>query len=307
MSLSRLLKPRQSIQENEQKERELVEQEKIDELLRSLDQQRSQGNHFVAIQTDYRLDSSLSFSQYTFKECRLITLIGEIHNLMWNCSGDSLTVAQYCKMAVERNPKCRIMLEFNHKTYVPSIGSEAIKTIVKSLEAIGRTNQIIPFDKRDDFLTQFYHYSLYQKSEADFVAFGYKNVFDHYVTPFYENIKFFDLNPATDLDIIGYLHNKFLPEMGQTFDHISEELNRNTDLKKIRVKLWHAWKKVCDFFILSNILSSEDIDEYIVIVGEEHKQNIDIVINSLPNVTRLNLQYNKNQSDCVSLFKSYLV
>lgn len=81
-----------------------LEQEKFNQLLVDLNQQRSQGKHFVVIQTNYKLDSSISFSQNIFKNQRLITLIGERHDLTWKCPDDSLTVAQYCNMAVTRNP-----------------------------------------------------------------------------------------------------------------------------------------------------------------------------------------------------------
>ena len=312
MSLSRLKDM------NDRKEEKVrLDQEKFNELLRNLDQQRSQGSHYVVIQTNYKLDSSVSFSQYIFNlylavpaallHQRLVTLIGERHDLNWKCPEDSLTVAQYCNMAVTRNPKCRIMLEF-HPSMVPSTSqSEAIKTTVTSLQSINRTNQIIPFDKRDDFLTRFHHQNLYHASIADFIAFGHENVFNYYVKTFYDNRNLFDLNTSYDPNIMKYLHETFFQDITSHFDNIRDKLNKGEDLQNIRDGLWSAWKKVCDFFILKEVLGSDDIDEYIVIVGKNHTYNLDRILQSIPYVTTLNLQDGKNSSDCVTLFQSFLV
>ena len=301
-----LAKLLQSIKDRQEERNRLI-QEKFDELLRNLDQQRSQGKHFVAIQTNYMLDSSLSFSQNMFKDQRLITLIGERHDLTWKCPGDSLTVAQYCKMAVERNSKCRVMLEF-HPSMDPLINqSEAIKTIFTSLQCINKTNQIISFDKRDDFLTRPYHQNLYHASQPDFIALGHQNVFNYYVKPFSDNFKLFDLNTSYDSDIMRYLHDIFLKDIIPHFEIIGAKLNKGEDLLNIRNGLWHAWKKVCDFFILKEIFSPDDIDEYIVIVGKKHTDNLDGLLPSTPYVKNINVQYSKNKGDCVTLFQSYLV
>ena len=293
-----------------------LEQEKFNQLLVDLNQQRSQGKHFVVIQTNYKLDSSVSFSQYIFKNQRLITLIGERHDLTWKCPDDSLTVAQYCNMAVTRNPKCMIMLEF-HRSMNPSTSqSVAIKTTVASLESIGKTIQIIAFDKRDDFLTRFHHQNLYHASIADFIAFGHENVFNYYVKTFYDNRNLFDLNTSYDPYIMKYLHETFFQDITSHFDNIRDKLNKGEDLLNIRNGLWYAWKKVCDFFILKEIFSpdgtrhthtSSSIDEYIVIVGKNHTYNLDTILPSIPYVTTLNLQDGKNSSDCVTLFQSFLV
>ena len=302
MSLAKLLKPIN----DRQKERE----QKFNDLLITLNQQRLQGKHFVAIQTNYMLDSSISFSQYIFKNKRLITLIGERHDLKWKCQEDSLTVAQYCKMAVERNQKCRVMLEF-HPSVDPSTSqSESIKTIFTSLQSINKTSQIISFDKRDDFLTRFYHHNLYQAPQEYFIDLGHKKVLNHYVKPFYDKFTLFGLNDATagtTDKATRYLYDIFLKDLISRFEDISNKLNRHEDLQNIRQELWHAWKKVCDFFILKDILGSDDIDEYIVIVGKKHTDNLNQILPTIPYLTRLNFQDGKNQSDCVTLFKSYLV
>ena len=103
------------------------------------------------------------------------------------------------------------------------------------------------------------------------------------------------------------LYDIFLKDIHSHFDDISNKLNRHEDLQNIRQELWHAWKKVCDFFILKDILGSDDIDEYIVIVGKKHTDNLNQILPTIPYLTRLNFQDGKNQSDCVTLFKSYLV
>ena len=293
-----------------QEERNRLVQEQFDELLRNLDQQRSQGKHFVAIQTNYMLDSSLSFSQNIFKDQRLITIIGERHDLTWKCLGDSLTVAQYCKMAVDRNSKCRVMLEFNSSMDPLISQSEAIKTIFTSLQSINKTSQIISFDKRDDFLTRFYHNNLYHAPKEYFIHLGHKKVFEHYVKTFYDKFTLFGLNDTTHNttdEATRYLYDIFLKDLISRFEIISEELNKGEDLQKIRDGLWHAWGKVCDFFILKDILGPDDIDEYIVIVGKKHTDNLNQILATIPYLTRLNLQDGKNKGNCVTLFQTYLV
>ena len=104
-----------------------------------------------------------------------------------------------------------------------------------------------------------------------------------------------------------YLHETFFQDITSHFDNIRDKLNKGEDLQNIRDGLWSAWKKVCDFFILKEVLGSDDIDEYIVIVGKNHTYNLDRILPSIPYVTTLNLQDGKNSSDCVTLFQSFLV
>ena len=60
------------------------------------------------------LNSSQNVCQYIDCETgRLLTMIGEFHDETFKCGKDSINISQYCKERLEKNSKCKVMLEYH--------------------------------------------------------------------------------------------------------------------------------------------------------------------------------------------------
>ena len=143
----------------------------------------------IFIQTPLKLDSTISFSQYIYKSQKLITIIGENHLQQFNCVKPSLSLADYCLKIVNRNPNCKIMLEFNksvpiYNKKIQGIYSPAIQSIYSLFHDKSKLDCIIPFDERPFFLSPQGHKNLYR---SNFSQVSYKDIEKKFVTPFGAN------------------------------------------------------------------------------------------------------------------------
>lgn len=288
--------------------RKILSEEELDFYVKQTELSKKTGKEVIFIETDTYLNSATSFSQYIYSNVRLITMIGELHNIKFTCGSSSMSVAEYCMTALQRNPKCVVMLEFGLQTDPRSINSANIVETYTMLSKSNYTQQIVPFDMRPFFLTQAIQNDLYGDR---YNLYDQKGVFDAFITPFYtkwrENPTIFSLSGNYTQEAGRYLTEVYFTDMKNTFDLIAAEINGGVPLKDIHLKLNHAWKKVSDYFVLTLLLRVDDIDEYIILLGEEHRFNLEKILTSFPDMLTLNTQSNKKQSDCVSLYSSYLL
>ena len=93
------------------------------------------------------------------------------------------------------------------------------------------------------------------------------------------------------------------------FNSIDKQIAEKQPLYNIRANLLDAWKCVADFFIIRDIFEKDNnIDEYIIIVGEAHRENIHKIFNRIPDNLLKTLgepQKGKTEGNCVRLFQSY--
>ena len=235
--------------------------------------------HIVFVETDEKLESAISFSQYVFNGNRLITLIGELHNKTFKCgkNAKSISICDYCEQAVLNNPKSRVLLEYSNggKRCKPDdpyqMNSYSIRSICKKIEKIGKKNQLIPLDKRPIFLSR--------KVQDDLYGKGWKKYKLHedfekaFVDPFFNNKEYFDSIPP--------FLQKYYNDMVSFFENIKKKISNKEELDIIHRELHDAWKLVADYFIIKEMLNdTNDVNEYILIIGEAHRINIDDVFNS---------------------------
>ena len=270
--------------------------------------------NIVFEETNNQLESAVSFSQHVFNGTRLITLIGELHNKSFKCNAPSLSISSYCKKAVQRNPNCRVILEYCNgnekiKSDDPSrMGSKSIRMTFKCLDKIGKKNQIIPLDYRPYFLTR--------RGQNDLYGSGWKSYKTHdkirqfFIVPFLTSVespKIFNLNSISP-NVSVYL-KLYFDEMVSFFNSIDKQIAEKQPLYNIRANLLDAWKCVADFFIIRDIFEKDNnIDEYIIIVGEAHRENINKIFNKIPDNLLKTLgepQKGKTEGNCVKLFQSY--
>ena len=76
----------------------------------------------------------------------------------------------------------------------------------------------------------------------------------------------------------------------------------------IKNKLFDAWKLVTDYFIIRKILKQDNlrIDEYILIVGEAHRVNIEMLFKELNTLVQQigNTQFGE-KTKCVKLYETF--
>lgn len=276
----------------------------LDNFFAKLELQKRVGKQLLFVETDNQLESSVSFSQYIFSNMRLITLIGERHDKAFGCNSNGIPISEYCNNSVTRNPKCIVMLEYNSVDDPLRIGSEAIRTTYNTLNKAGKTNQIIPFDTRSFFLSS--------RGQNDLYGDGYnaynttEKIGNAFIEPFYqkqrENPKLFNLEGNYDKSAKKYLLHTYYPDLQKTFEYIAISLNKGNP-KDINQMLKDAWKKVADYFILRTILKNDDVDEYIIVVGDSHRINLQAVF-TFPFFTQLNNQHGSS-GNCVRLYQTY--
>lgn len=266
-------------------------------------------NHVVFVQTDEKLESAISFSQYVFNGIRLITLIGELHNTSFKCGDNvkSISICNYCKQAVSKNTKTRVLLEYSNggKKCKPDdpyqMNSYSIRSICKKIEKIGRKNQLIPLDKRPIFLSRKVQDDLYGKGWKKYKLHeDFKKAF---IDPFFNNKEYFDSIPP----FLQTYYNK----MVLFFKKIEKKISKKEDLDSIHRELHDAWKLVADYFIIKEMLNDRnDVNEYILIIGEAHRINIDDVFDSLSKKTHIKIQKlgstrHGKKNSCVELYETY--
>lgn len=285
---------------------ELEEDELFNTFLRQLELEQNIGRHAAFVQNYQTLNSSTSFSQYNFNNIRLITMIGELHEQVWDCPQPHTSISEYCKQSVERNPNCKIMLEYNGGDNPMTIGSQAVRDTYSILTRIGRQDAIIPWDYRAFFLTPEGQDSLYGNYNRYLQS--WEDVFAWFIKPFFDKQRndpyLFALNPQEyNPNIINYMIT-YRQEIETKFRSISELINSHQPniAGRVHLELKEVWGNVADWYILRNLLRNDNIDEYILIVGQAHYTNLRKRLTETANL--LNEQSNKNRLDCVQLFQT---
>ena len=320
--------------------------------------------NIVFVTSTQNIDSAISLSQYIYNGVILITFIGELHKKTFKCDEPSLSIATYCKNAAERNPNCRIMLEYGSQDDVNKWPECTIKETFESLKKLqlesDRSSQVIPFDERPNIIGIDKQHDLYWTDWSSFDTDKYGNVYDYiskcYVKPFFDKVESKDdiglikllpsrffLNKESrgileSRDNLVSYHNilikrfEFIKTLIEQKKSIEKTLNKQKksieeilieqkkSIDEIKKNLQIFWSQVTDFYVLKKLFmsspSNPNIDEYIVLIGEYHKQNITDLINFYSKSCRdKDLYYslvdkNKNIDKdgkivCVNIFKTY--
>jgi len=274
---------------------------------------KSIGKYTVFKETGYVLESAVSFSQYIVNCNVLVTLIGEKHEKTFKCNAPSLTISEYCAKAVDRNPNCRIILEYycggeNIKADNPTqLNSDSIKNTYIQIKKNGHEKQILPLDYRPAFLTRGGQDDLYGDGWKK-----YKNcdeIIKAFIHPFWKGSDKFGMkNPQFySLKVRRFLEG-YYQKICSVFAEVEIYCKNHANLKDIRGKLFDAWKLVTDYFIIRKILKQDKlyIDEYILIVGEAHRINIEMLFKQLNSLVQQigNIQFGE-KTKCVNLYETF--
>jgi hypothetical protein len=271
-------------------------------------------DNIVFVETKLNIHCAISFSQYIFNEKILITFIGELHKEKFKCDGPSISIAEYCTNAVQRNKNCRVFLEFNKDENIDKLNLEGstLKETFVSLRSRLMVSRIIAFDERPRLITRKKQDELYwldwsscSFNEGDFRGDVYKYILDYYIEPFktkdkiflYESSEFINKGSYNQLQNYYQLFlqkqlfaiEQFIKDEQSKFDVVQKKSESLTEeeskslikqflsksLKIIQERyLQYFWAKVSDFYLLQELFTVNDCNECIVLLGEEHKRNI---------------------------------
>jgi len=232
---------------------------------------------------------------------KLITIIGEHHlcnKTKISSTENNITIDKFILERISNNNNIKIMLEYIPELEdVNNIQSININLIYNTLLNNGHKHKIIPFDKRYYFLNipTYFDY-LFTAKEFDSKKF----ISDAFIDPFYiyYNLFFFDKSLYSE-KTQKYLSD-YLNSINNNFKNIYNEIEKKEQIY-IKKKLIEQWIKVCDFFVLTEILKDKDeINEYIILIGDSHKKHLeDIFKNEIvartSNGNLSGLYYNKQK------------
>lgn len=317
--------------------------------------------NIIFVESQEFIDSAVSFSQYIFDGKRLITIIGELHTTPFQCPQPSITIAQFCKNAVSRNHNCRVLLEYNKSDNVcpPSEWSECevLRTTYNELKE-SNESQMIPSDIRPSFITrkeQNYLYgTTHTRMDPTSMHQEYKYIREKFVNTFMKNFEIPSLEIPVILQkktpklldqknfhpvIYEFFKYYYVNHMIVRFQNIDKLIREKQEIYlpdgrevqgSIYEKLKEAWAAVSDFFIMKYLFAINDnINEYILIVGDGHRYNIQRAfeyINSKIKIPKnvldldeldesllkenilhkLNDHTPKNEQDCATVFQTYI-
>ena len=277
---------------------------------------------FIKNKKDSRLQSAVSFVQYAINliptelqvNNRLLTLIGETHDLTFECAQDkkSTTVAKYTFNILKQNEYATALLEIDpnfidikelwpHSAPIRELLdlAQGSPDILKRIVGYDWRNYWIRADKRE---------VLYQ-DPTKFLTFTQDEILQYYIKPYTLKIQKdapFWIDPSRyDPKTYSFLTIAFPDDLNIMNKGISDLILKKWDTdkstrEKILFDLKHFWKKVTDWNILKQVFYISDTDSIIAIMGEAHRENMsDIFKNQVP---LINLKGRKNK--CISLFET---
>lgn len=145
--------------------------------------------HMFFVETDTKLQSAMSFSQYALpvgRSFRLITLIGEQHTYEFKCEKDNpaISVAEYALRTLKNNSRAQILLEIDQADISDSSSWPQSVPILKILKkAKKKDSRIIGYDMRNVWLKTSYREILYHYDNI-VQLFSKDQVIEFYVKPF---------------------------------------------------------------------------------------------------------------------------
>lgn len=244
------------------------------------------------------IENIFHISQYCINN-KLITLFGEYHTVEHISKKLPYykPLSEFVGEKLQENEKSKILLEFGPYTSTPDkIGSSNINMIYKKTIELNLIDRIIPFDFRFNCIDIHDYFKYILIPNPYFEKLPTEVIYHKFIKPFFEKNDFFanelvirsDDNPH----FMGYLKSEYYPGIYRSFHFIHQELKKIQEkeegeildlyfknMDEIRIAILTQWMKVADFFILKSIFKTDDIDEYIILMGDSHRKHLEDVLN----------------------------
>lgn len=274
------------------------------------------------MESDTRLKSAISFEQYAFpihSQFRLLTIIGEQHELEFDCKdSNQISIMKYA-LETLKNPLAEVLLEIDPafidkpEHWPKSIPIRGILEVAQKDPKL--LSRIKGYDWRNYWLGAHERELLYHSMDK-MVSLSMKKILDIYVAPL--SIKWkgsFHLVPNFyNKDAYHFLTYVFLKKLDQTMTHIHDKVITRWDIKRARgeklaarraivISLRHFWKEITDWNMLTELFRISKTDTIISIMGEDHRRNLTEVFKGLQLLTAQKGEEGK----CVSLMKTVYI
>lgn len=249
----------------------------------------------------YFLRDILNLSQFTIDfpktDKKLITLIGEYHNEKIECGSypdeDVINIADYLKN-ISSSVNKKVVLEYDKFLCSSESIVECSLNIKYTLENIDfkkyKNIKKIAMDFRTQFLGLKNQYILYNNPEL-ILGYSTKDILNIYVDTFFlqieEKSKF--LKGEKYNKFINILFSDYLPKINSQFQNLGRLISdkwgemSEKDKNDVIISLKNVWSDLSDYYIIREFFKVEDIDEYVIVVGKNHYDNIYNYLITLPN------------------------
>ena len=261
----------------------------------------------VFFQGNNYLDSAIKFSQYIYDNRKLVTIIGEDHNLTFTCNQNPMSIAEYVKKIVMKNKNSKVLLEYNEGNNPLLINSSAISSTYKMLLKNNKSNHILPYDNRSYMLHPDNQNYLYTRN---LTSLSPPSIRLKYIAPFMDRVDIdtplfpnpFKITGNYPPSVVKYLFDIYLPSIKSNFVYIEKMLRaHNIKYNNITRLLRETWKKIADFYILAEIFREDTINEIIIIAGDVHQKHLHEILNkSLILTNQIG-----SPTNCIKLFETY--
>jgi hypothetical protein len=245
----------------------------------------------VYVNSKKYLKDILGFSQYIFKpdpnfeNYKLITILGENHIEHYECndvSKDTISVENF----ILRTPniKTHIVLETleNIKDVAGSYNMQNIFKTLRQSDPLKIKNISTAFlDHRYSFIDPNYLYWLYYDNDK-IISLPNNIIIEQYITPFFDKIATLSQYYEGEIyyPLVNIMYDNYLPIVDISFSNLLKAISTIWDVtdienkKKILFDIKNAWVKICDFYVMREIFKVNDINEYIILIGNNHSVNI---------------------------------
>ena len=231
-----------------------------------------------------QLGTAINLQQYiTSDNQKIITIIAEYHNYNFNCLNNK-DISDFCLDEVNNNQNCRILLEYSKYDNPKTIGSKTINSTYNNLVKHKKEKHLIPVDYRTLFLKAKGQSDLYdidwKKTEL-----SEKEIIKQFIQPFYQSAKrIFSIDSAhynyqSYLNIKKYITNEIVRQFELILKNIHEIFNSD-NLSYLQNEIKLTWNKVMDIGIIITILKRGKVDEFILVAGLRHCQNLKRMLNT---------------------------
>ena len=257
----------------------------------------------VSSKKKYVIQDILSLSQFTIDfpktDKKLITLIGEYHNEKITCNTsnekDIITISEYLKnISPEINKK--VILEYDRFSCMSESIAKCslnIKYVLENIDFAKYKNiKKIAVDYRTQFLGSKNQNILYKTPDL-ILNYSTRDLLNIYIDTFFlqieEKSKF--LKGEKYNKFVNILFSDYLPKINSQFENLGrlisdkwDGMNKN-DKNNVIISLKDVWAYLSDYYIIREFFKVENIDEYVIVVGKKHYDNIYNYLRTLPNFT----------------------
>jgi len=245
---------------------------------------------------------------------KLLTIFGEYHNEKIDCGDDkkSIQLSEFIIDTIKYNKNTKVILEYNssidYKTILEVINSDNIREIIRALDDNEAIGKILPVDCRDFYLGVSYHRELYNNPKMN-KSFTYINT--HYINKFL--LAKININTNVNKDLVCILED-YLQEVKDLFLYLKDNWGKIQPpiayIEPIPFNLYllkEAWMKVVDYYILEQLFMNDGITEYICLIGDSHRVNLQKFLSTAFKISPKNQVANDNECICVNkmIYGSY--